>query len=151
MSSSLRPHGPQHTRSPCPSPAPIYSDSCPLSRTSMYQFWGWQLNPENCYSCHNILLGPCHDPNIQLGTGNTRHIQSVPYRDWELHIVNSSASWPLFPVGLIVVHLNTGVKHALSWPWRGATMDFPDPRSWFLLCSVTCVIHWVATFLMQCV
>ena len=41
MSDSLRPHGPQHTRSPCPSPAPIYSNSCPLSRTSMYQFWGW--------------------------------------------------------------------------------------------------------------
>ena len=65
----------------------------------------------------------------------------------ELHIANSSASWPLFPVGLMV-HFNTGVKHALSWPWRGATVDFPDPRSWFLLYCVTCVIHWVATFFM---
>ena len=33
MSSSLRPHGLQHTRPPCPSPAPAaYSNSCPLSR-----------------------------------------------------------------------------------------------------------------------
>ena len=33
MSDSLRPHGPQHTRPPCPSPAPgVYSNSCPLSR-----------------------------------------------------------------------------------------------------------------------
>ena len=33
MSDSLRPHGLQHTRPPCPSPAPgVYSDSCPLSR-----------------------------------------------------------------------------------------------------------------------
>ena len=33
MSDSLRPHGLQHTRSPCPSPTPgIYSNSCPLSR-----------------------------------------------------------------------------------------------------------------------
>ena len=31
MSDSLRPHGLQHTRPPCPSPAPgVYSNSCPL-------------------------------------------------------------------------------------------------------------------------
>ena len=31
MSSSLRPHGPQHTRPPCPSPTPgVYPNSCPL-------------------------------------------------------------------------------------------------------------------------
>ena len=33
MSDSLRPHGPQHTRPPCPSPTPrVYSNSCPLSQ-----------------------------------------------------------------------------------------------------------------------
>ena len=33
MSSSLRPHGLQHTRPPCPSPIPgVYSNSSPLSR-----------------------------------------------------------------------------------------------------------------------
>ena len=33
MSNSLRPHGLQHTRPPCPSPTPrVYSNSCPLSR-----------------------------------------------------------------------------------------------------------------------
>ena len=32
VSNSLRPHGLQHTRPPCPSPTPgAYSDSCPLS------------------------------------------------------------------------------------------------------------------------
>ena len=32
-SNSLRPHGLQHTRPPCPSPTPrVYSNSCPLSR-----------------------------------------------------------------------------------------------------------------------
>ena len=31
VSDSLRPHGLQHTRPPCPSPTPeVYSDSCPL-------------------------------------------------------------------------------------------------------------------------
>ena len=30
---TLRPHGPQHARPPCPSPAPgVYSNSCPSSR-----------------------------------------------------------------------------------------------------------------------
>ena len=33
MSNSLRPHGLQHTKPPCPSPAPrVYSISCPLSK-----------------------------------------------------------------------------------------------------------------------
>ena len=33
MSHSLRPHGLQHARPPCPSPTPgVYSDSCPLSQ-----------------------------------------------------------------------------------------------------------------------
>ena len=33
MSDSLQPHGPQHARPPCPSPAPrVYSNSCPLSQ-----------------------------------------------------------------------------------------------------------------------
>ena len=32
MSDSLWPHGPQHSRPPCPSPTPrVYSNSCPLS------------------------------------------------------------------------------------------------------------------------
>ena len=32
VSNSLRPHGLQHARSPCPSPTPeVYSNSCPLS------------------------------------------------------------------------------------------------------------------------
>ena len=33
VSSSLQPHGLQHTRPPCPSPTPrVYSNSCPLSQ-----------------------------------------------------------------------------------------------------------------------
>ena len=33
VSDSLRPHGPQHPRPPCPSPTPgVYSNSCPLSQ-----------------------------------------------------------------------------------------------------------------------
>ena len=37
VSNSLRPHGPQHTRPPCPSPNPrVYSNSCPLSWWCQY-------------------------------------------------------------------------------------------------------------------
>ena len=32
VSNSLRPHEPQHARPPCPSPTPVYPNSCPLSR-----------------------------------------------------------------------------------------------------------------------
>ena len=32
VSDCLWPHGQQHTRPPCPSPAQVYSNSCPLSR-----------------------------------------------------------------------------------------------------------------------
>ena len=33
MSNSLQPHGPQHSRPPCPSTTPVaYSNSCPLSK-----------------------------------------------------------------------------------------------------------------------
>ena len=33
VSNSLRPHGPQHARDPCPWPTPgVYSNSCPLSQ-----------------------------------------------------------------------------------------------------------------------
>ena len=49
MSNSLRPHGLQHARLPCPSPTPrACSNSCPLSR--------W-CHP-TISSCHSLLLPP---------------------------------------------------------------------------------------------
>ena len=39
VSDSLQPHGLQHARLPCPSPAPgVYSNSCPLSPSSVVLF-----------------------------------------------------------------------------------------------------------------
>ena len=54
MADSLRPHGPQHARPPCPSPTPgVYSNSCPLSQ--------W---------CHptisSLLLPPSISPSIKV-------------------------------------------------------------------------------------
>ena len=56
-SESLRPHGLQHTRPPCPSPAPqVYSNSCPLSR--------WR-HP-TISSCRPLLLQPSVFPSIRV-------------------------------------------------------------------------------------
>ena len=48
MSNSLRHHGLQHARPPCPSPTPrVYSDSCSLS---------WWCHPTISSFCHPLLL-----------------------------------------------------------------------------------------------
>ena len=58
VSNSLRPHGLQHTRPPCPSPTPgVYSNSCPLSR--------W-CHPNHLILCRPLLLLPSIFPNIYL-------------------------------------------------------------------------------------
>ena len=57
MSDSLRPHGLQHARPPCPSPTPgVYSDSCPLSQ--------W-CHP-TISSCLPLLLPPSIFPSIRV-------------------------------------------------------------------------------------
>ena len=56
VSASLRPHGLQHTRPPCPSPTPgVYSDSCPLSQ------WSHPI----ISSCYPLLLPPSIFPSIR--------------------------------------------------------------------------------------
>ena len=53
---TLRPHEPQHTRPPCPSPTPRdYSNSCPSSQ------WGHPA----ISSCHPLLM-PSIFPNIRV-------------------------------------------------------------------------------------
>ena len=57
MSHSLRPHGLQHARLPCPVPTPeTYSNSCPLS-----EWW-----PSNHLILFNPLLLPSIFPSIRV-------------------------------------------------------------------------------------
>ena len=58
VSDSLRPHEPQHTRPPCPSPTPgVYPNSCP---------W-WSVMPSNhLILCHPLLLLPSIFPSIRV-------------------------------------------------------------------------------------
>ena len=58
VSGSLRPHGPQHARPPCPSPTPrVYSNSCPPN----------MVMPSNhLILCRPILLLPSIFPSIRV-------------------------------------------------------------------------------------
>ena len=57
VSDSLRPHGLQHARHPCPSPPPgVYSNSCPSSR--------WTSS--HLILCHPLLLPPSVFPSIRV-------------------------------------------------------------------------------------
>ena len=52
---SLRPHGLQHARPPCPSPTPgVYSNSCPLTPSN------------HLILCHPLLLPPSIFPSIRV-------------------------------------------------------------------------------------
>ena len=58
VSNSLRPHGLQHVRFPCPSPNPeAGSNSCPLS---------WWCHPTNLIFCCPLLLLPSIFPSIRV-------------------------------------------------------------------------------------
>ena len=59
MSDSLRPHEPQHSRPPCPSPTPgVHSNSCPSS---------WWCDPSISFSViHPLLLLPPIPPSISV-------------------------------------------------------------------------------------
>ena len=58
VSDSLRPHGPQHTRPPCPSPTPrVCSNSCPFS---------WWCHPTISSSVVPLLLPPSIFPSIRV-------------------------------------------------------------------------------------
>ena len=57
VSESLRPHGLQRARPPCPSPTPgVYSNSCPLSR--------WPFN--NLIPCRPLLLPRLIFPSVRV-------------------------------------------------------------------------------------
>ena len=58
VSDSLWPHGPQHSRPPCPSPTPgACSNSCPLSRWCHPTISSSVVRFSSCYT-----LGPCWFP-----------------------------------------------------------------------------------------
>ena len=86
MSDSLRPHGLQHARPPCPSPTPgVYSNSCPLSRWC-HPWWYEKASPQfnwlNFFSflwlC-NIPLNICTATSLLIPQWTSR---LLPWRGW---------------------------------------------------------------------
>ena len=58
MSDSLRPHGLQHTRPPCPSPTPgVYSNTCPIKSVMPFN---------HLILCSPLLLLPSVFPRIRV-------------------------------------------------------------------------------------
>ena len=58
VSNSLRPHGLQHTRLPCPSPTPgVYSNSCPFESV---------IPSNHLILCRPLLLPPSNFPRVRV-------------------------------------------------------------------------------------
>ena len=92
VSGSLQPHGPQHSRPPCPSPTPgPCSDSCPLSQ--------W-CHP-TISSCRPLLLLPSIFPSIRVSSNKSvLHIRSP--KSWSFSFnISPSNEYSGFPLGLI--------------------------------------------------
>ena len=81
VSDSLRPHGQQHARLPCPSPSPgACSNSCPLSR------WCY---PTISSLCHLLLLLPSIFPSIRVFSNESGpHIRWPKYWSFSISLSN---------------------------------------------------------------
>ena len=83
MSDTLRPHGPQHSRPPCPSPTPGgYSNLCPLSQ--------W-CHPTISSSGHALLFPPSIFPSISVFLNESAlHIRWPKYWNFSFSISPSN-------------------------------------------------------------
>ena len=83
VSHSLRPHVPQHTRPPCPSPTPgVHPSSCPLS---------WWCYPTISSSCHPLPLVPPLFPSIRVFSNESAlHIKWPEYWSFSFNISPSN-------------------------------------------------------------
>ena len=89
VSNSLRPHEPQHTRPPCPSPTPgVYPNSCPLSR------WCHPTISSSVLpfpSCPTLPLLPSIFPSIRVFSNESvLHIRWPKYWSFSFSITPSN-------------------------------------------------------------
>ena len=97
MSDSLRPHEPQHTRPPCPSPTPgVHPNSCPLS---------WWCHPATLILCRPLLCLPSIFPSIRVFSSESAlcirwpKYCSFSFNTWWTPPMNT---WDWFPLGGLV-------------------------------------------------
>ena len=110
MSDSLRPHGLQHTRPPCPSPTPgVSSNSCPLS---------WWCHPTISFSV--VPFSSC--PRSFPASGSFPMSQFFASGG---QIIGISAS-------TLVLPMNTQDWSPLGWaPCSWISLQFKDPQKSF--------------------
>ena len=91
VSNSLRPHGLQHTKPPCPSPTPgAYSNSCPQSQ--------WCHSAIS--SCFPLLLLPSIFPSIRVFSNELAFLIRWPkYWSFSFSISPSNEYSDWFPLG----------------------------------------------------
>ena len=127
VSGSLRPHGLQHARPPCPSPTPrVYSNSCPLSR--------W-CHPTIILWCP-FLLQPSIFPSIRVFSNESvLHIRWPKYWSFSFSISPSNKY-----SGLISFRMDWLDLLAVHWLARVfSTLQFKSINSWALrlvLCKI---------------
>ena len=81
LSDSLRPHGLQHARPPCPSPTPgVYSNSCLLSRRCHSTISSSVIPFSSCLVFHSIRV-LSSESGIQLAS-NKRNCSSLIYTEY---------------------------------------------------------------------
>ena len=113
MSNSLRPHGLQHARLPCPSPTPgAYSNSCPLSRwchptisSSVIPFSSW---PQSFPALESFPMNQLFTSGEQrIGVSASTSVLPMNIQDWYLRWIG----WiSLQSKGLSRVFSNTTVQ-----------------------------------------
>ena len=128
MSNSLRPHEPQHTRTPCPSPTSrAYRNSCPLS---------WWCHPTISCSCCPFLLLPPILPSIRVFSNESAlHIRWP--KDWSFSFnISSSNEHP----GLISFRMDwwdhLGVQGTLK-----SLLQHHSSKASILRCSVFFIVQ----------
>ena len=120
MSNSLRPHGLQHARPPCPSPTPgVYSDSCPLSWWSIPYITLCPTISSSVVSFSSHLQSSAASGSFQMsqlfaaggqsiGVSASTSVLPMNAQDW-------SSGWTdwisLQPIGLSKVSNTTVQKH----------------------------------------
>ena len=153
ISNSLKPHGLQHSRLPCPLPSPgVCSNSRPLS----------QLMPSNhLILCHLLLLLPLIFPSIMVFSKDSAlHIRWPKY--WSFSFSTSPSNEYS---GLISFRIDWFNLLAIqgTWPWNeGRESDFSSLSSYsleqdwplrrwsILLCNGTSGRHTLIRHVFQC-
>ena len=127
MSDSLRPHGLQHTRLPCPSPTPgVYSNTSIES-----------VIPSNdVILCHPLLLPPSVFPSIRVFSNESvHHINWPKYWNFSFSISPSNEY-----SGLICFRMN-GLDLLAVQGTLKSFLQHPSPKASILRCSAFFIVQ----------